>query len=143
MKKWLLYAVFSVFLIGCSADDDVRMNNPNLPDIRVSFQLDLNLPQYNQLNFPGNSFVTYNYGVNGVAVYNVNNSIYTAFELTDPNHIPRDCSILSLNGTEAVCNCDDGNVYTIISGQQIEGQGQYPLKPYRVVRVGSILEVSN
>lgn len=143
MKKHLFYAIFSVFLTSCSADDDVRIDNPNLPNIRVSFQLDLNLPQYNQLNFPGNSFVTYNYGINGVAVYNVNNSIYTAFELTDPNHIPSDCSVLSLNGTEATCNCNDGNVYTIISGQQIKGQGQYPLKPYRVVRVGNILEVSN
>lgn len=143
MKKYLLYLVSSLLLISCTPDDNIRNENPNLVDLRFAFQIDLNLPQYNQLNFPGNSVVTYNYGINGIVIYNINNTSYTAFELTDPNHIPRDCSVLSVRGTEATCNCNDGNVYTIITGQQIGGQGQYPLKPYRIVRYGNILEISN
>ena len=143
MKKTLLYLLLTFSFSGCSDDDELRINNPNLPDLHFTFQLDLNLPQYNQLNFPGNSFVTYNYGLNGVVIYNVNNSLYTAFELTDPNHIPNECSVLALNGTEATCQCEDGNVYTVITGQQIAGQGQYPLKPYRIVRLGNQITVSN
>lgn len=143
MKKLLLYLLFGLLLNSCTPDDDIRNDNPNLVDLRFAFQIDLNLPQYNQLNFPGNSVVTYNYGINGIVIYNVNNSLYTAFELTDPNHIPRDCSVLAVEGTEATCNCNDGNVYTVITGQQIAGQGQYPLKPYRIIRSGNILEISN
>ncbi len=133
----LLFVCFA-----CSDDDELR-HNPYLPNLKVVLQLDLDLPQYNQLNFPGNSYETYNYGINGIAVYNLNNDQYMAFELTDPNHVIRDCSVLTVHGTEAICDCNDGKRYTIITGQQTAGEGQYPLKPYRVVRIGNILEISN
>lgn len=137
----LLFAVLSFFL-ACSDDDELKQN-PYLPNINVVLHLDLDLPQYNQLNFPGNSYETYNYGINGIAVYNLNNDQYMAFELTDPNHVMKDCSRLIVDGTVATCGCDDGNRYTIITGQQTAGEGQYSLRPYRVVRVGNILEISN
>lgn len=142
MIKKIFFSSVILLLMACSSDDDYR-NNPNLVDLNFSFQIDLNLPQYNPLNFPGNSVVIEHYGINGIVIYNLNDSQYTAFELTDPNHPPEECSFLQLQDTEASCGCDDGNVYTIITGQQMEGQGQYPLKPYRVVRFGNILEVSN
>lgn len=142
MIKKLLFLLLTFLLMACSGDDDYR-NNPNLVDLNFSFQIDLNLPQYNPLNFPGNSVVVEHYGINGIVIYNLNDSQYTAFELTDPNHPPKDCSILQLQDTKATCGCNDGNVYTVITGQQMEGEGQYSLKPYRVVRIGNILEVSN
>lgn len=105
--------------------------------------MDLSLPEYNQLNFPGNHFTTYNYGINGIVIFNLNNDQYMAFELTDPNHVPQECSLLTVKEQEAICSCNDGNRYTIITGQQTAGEGQYLLKPYRVIRRGEILEVSN
>lgn len=147
MKKLFEQIYVPIFFVcfmfsGCSGDDE-RLNNPNLVDLNFSFQIDLSLPQYNKLNFPGNSFTTYNYGINGVVIYNLNNSQYTAFELSDPNHPLKDCSTLTVQGTEVTCGCEDGNVYTIITGQQIAGEGQYSLKPYRVERFGNIIEISN
>lgn len=142
MKKALVFTAFLLILSSCSDDDELR-NNPYLPDLNFRFQIDLNLPQYNNLNFPGNSFIHYNYGMNGVVIYNLNNSQFLAFELTDPSHVPSSCSILEVNGIEASCNCDDGNTYSIITGQLLKGQGQYTLKPYRVNRVGNVLEISN
>ncbi|WP_209309835.1 Rieske (2Fe-2S) protein, partial [Tamlana crocina] len=100
-----------------------------------SVNFDLSLPEYNQLNFPGNKFVTRNYGINGIVIFNLNNDQYMAFELTDPNHVPQACSPLIVEGTEAVCSCGDGNKYNIITGQRIAGEGEYSLKPYRVERV--------
>lgn len=132
-----------MFFISCTPDDGPRSRNPYLVDQNFSFQLNLNFPQYNRLNYPGNSFVTYNYGINGIVIYNLNNSRYLAFELTDPNHPVTECSILQVDGTEVFCSCEDGNVYTIITGQQIAGEGEYSLKPYRVVRIGDVLEISN
>lgn len=142
MRKIILFFTLNFLLISCSDDDEIR-NNPYLPNLRVNLQLDLSLPQYNALNFPGNSFVTYNYGINGIVVYNLNNDQYMAFELTDPNHIPQSCSVLEVKATEAICSCNDGNKYTIITGQRITGEGEYPLKPYRAVRIGNILEITN
>lgn len=142
MRKIILFSILISLLISCSDDDEIR-NNPYLPNLRVNLQLDLSLPQFNNLNYPGNSFVTYNYGLNGIVVYNLNNSQYMAYELTDPNHIPQSCSVLEVNATEAICSCDDGNKYTIITGQRLAGEGQYPLKPYRAIRVGNILEITN
>ena len=142
MKKLLLLISLIFICLGCSGDDELR-KNPYLPDLNFSFQLDLSLPQYNPLNFPGNSFITRNYGLNGVVIYNLNNDQYMAFELTDPNHIPQECSYLLVNGTEATCSCNDGNAYNIITGQQIKGEGNYGLRPYRVIKSGNILEISS
>lgn len=142
MKKILLFICLISIYLSCSSDDELR-ENPYLPDLNFSFQLDLSLPQYNPLNFPGNSLVTRNYGLNGVVIYNLNNDQYMAFELTDPNHIPQECSYLMVTGTQASCSCNDGNVYSIVTGQQIKGEGNYGLKPYRVTKSGNILEVSS
>ncbi len=142
MKQFLRIIFVIPLLFSCSGDDEIR-NNPYLPNLKFSVRLDLSLPEYNQLNFPGNHIPTYNYGINGIVIYNLNNDQYMAFELTDPNHVPQECSIMTVSGIEATCSCDDGNKYTIITGQQIAGEGQYPLKPYRVVRRGDVLEISN
>lgn len=142
MKRILcLFCLIPIFL-GCSGDDETR-NNPYLPNLNFSVRFDLSLPEYNQLNFPGNHFTTYNYGINGIVIFNLNNDQYMAFELTDPNHVPQECSLLTVQGTEATCSCNDGNKYTIVTGQQTAGEGQYLLKPYRVIRRGDVLEVSN
>jgi hypothetical protein len=142
MKRILLLFPLFFTILGCSSDDEIN-RNPYLPHLNFSVQFDLSLPEYNQLNFPGNKFITRNYGINGIVIYNLNNDQYLAYELTDPNHVPQPCSALIVNGTEATCSCGDGNKYTIITGEQIAGTGQYTLKPYRVVRSGSVLEISN
>lgn len=142
-KRFVFFALCLLLFSACSTDDGYRDKNPNLIDLRFTHQLDLDLPRYNNLKFPGNSFTTYSYGINGIVIYNINNSLYTAFELSDPNHPLTDCSTLRLNGTEVICECDDGNVYTIITGQQTSGQGEYALKSYRIKRIGNVLEISN
>jgi hypothetical protein len=142
MKRLFYLTCLISLLLSCSGDDEAR-NNPYLPDLNFSVRFDLSLPEYNQLNFPGNHFTTYNYGIKGIVIFNLNNDQYMAFELTDPNHIPQECSVIIVKGTEGTCSCDDGNKYTIVTGQQISGEGHYSLKPYRVVRQGDFLEVSN
>ncbi len=142
MKKIL--SLFLVFLVltACSKNEDNYRGNPNIPDISFRIQLNLNLPEYNDLQYPGNSFATYFYGVKGIVVYNINGSQYSAFELTDPNHPPRECSAMTVNGVIASCGCDD-NEYNVITGELSSGEGQYTMKPYRVRRSGNILEVWN
>ncbi|WP_029037325.1 Rieske (2Fe-2S) protein [Salinimicrobium xinjiangense] len=141
MKHILPLLLLVLTCLACSSDDDLRQN-PYLPNLNFSVNMDLSLPEYNQLNFPGNKYITRNYGINGIVIFNLNNDQYLAFELTDPNHVPQACSSLTVNGTEASCSCD-GNKYDIITGQQIAGEGTYTLKPYRTRRTGNVLQISN
>ena len=75
--------LLSLFLIvtSCSKNDDRREDNPNLIDPLVSLNLSLSLPEYNPLNFPGNSIIINQQGIKGIVIYNVNNDLYTAFDL--------------------------------------------------------------
>ncbi|MFD1094802.1 hypothetical protein [Salegentibacter chungangensis] len=143
MKNSLFVLLLMALLTGCSANDDVNERNPNLVDLNFRIQLNLDLPEYNNLQYPGNHYTTYNYGIKGIVVYNVNNSQYTAFELSDPNHPPSSCSAMVVEGLTAKCNCDDGNEYSIITGELTKGEGQYAMKAYRVERRGNTIEVYN
>jgi nitrite reductase/ring-hydroxylating ferredoxin subunit len=140
-KTFIIF--FIVFgLISCDPDDGIR-NNPYLNEVSFRLNINLNLPEYNNLNFPGNSYVSYNHGINGVVVYNINNNQYTAFELSDPNHQLTSCSRLTVQGIIATCSCGDGNSYNILTGELSSGTGQYSLKPYRVRKSGNMIEVYN
>jgi|TARA_R110002020_G_scaffold193717_1_gene394244 hypothetical protein len=143
MKKPLFFLLFSVIFSACSTNDDNDFNNPNLIDLNFRLQLNLDFPEYNDLQFPGNSFTTYNEGIKGVVVYNINNSQYTAFELSDPNHPPNNCSAMTVEGIIATCNCEDANSYNIITGELMEGEGEYSMKPYRIERRSNTIEVYN
>ena len=142
MKKTISFLFLFLALVACSSSDDNFRNNPNLPDLNFRLQLNLSLPEYNDLQFAGNSYVTYTYGVKGIVIYNINNSQYVAFELSDPNHPPSECSGMTVEGVIASCNCDD-NKYNVITGELSEGEGQYTMKPYRIQRSGNVIEVWN
>lgn len=143
MKKILVFSLLAVLLISCSGSDDGYRGNPNLANLNFSARLNLSLPEYNQLQYAGNSYVTYNYGVKGIVIYNINGSQFTAFELSDPNHPASDCSAMTVNGVIATCSCED-NAYNIITGEPAtEDNLQYTMKPYRIQRSGNIIEVWN
>ncbi|MDY8135019.1 hypothetical protein [Aquimarina sp. 2201CG5-10] len=142
--KRLAFLIFSLLtLISCDSDD--RVNNSFLPNVAVNFEINLNLPEYDNLDFPGGHFVetTAGRGIRGVILYNVNDQQFTAFELSDPNHSPSSCSSQSVDGIISTCNCNDGNSYNIVTGQQTAGEGQFGLKSYRVQKQGNTLFISN
>lgn len=142
LRKFSTLIVMIAFL-GCQDDDNVRQN-PFLVDISFQVQLNTNLPQYSQLNFAQNAVLVPNAGLRGVVVYHQGNEQYRAWELSDPNHSPSDCSRMRLDGTQLTCPCsDDENSYDIILGLPLMGEGEYGLKSYRVNRSGDIITVSN
>lgn len=143
MKKTLFFA--GIFLILSCSSDDNRDNNQFLPPSSVNYQINLNLPQFNSLKFPSNHLVdnSENGSIKGVIIYNIDNTQYAAFELSDPNHSPSSCSTQTIDGITATCNCDDGNSYNIVTGQQTSGDGQFGLRRYNVRREGNTLFISN
>ncbi len=145
MKK-IVFLMFFVLILSCSSDD--RQNNPFLPNVAVNFQINLNLPQYNNLNFPGGIFVdrTDGRGIKGVIIYNQDGTQFFAYELSDPNLDPSlSCSTLTVEGSRASSDCNgDENIYEITSfGQQIKGEGGFTLLAYRIRKDGNVLTVTN
>ena len=138
--------LFLLFLMGCSNNDPI-INNPNLPNYTFDTGnlVNINLPQYSNLQFPGNfKILDGPYGINGVVLYYAGGSNYSAFEISDPNHALSNCSTLSVEGIIATCNCNDGNSYDIINGIGRTGTtGSYTLKRYHVEVNGSIIRVFN
>lgn len=143
MKKIILILSVAFLLFSCGNDDQRRHNNPYLTSPVINLQLNLNLPEYNQLNFPGNSIIITSQGIRGIVIYNIDNSQYAAFELSDPNHIPNDCSRMEVEGIEATCHCNDDNKYNIITGQHLTSPDMYPMQRYRSERTGNIVRISN
>ena len=90
--------------------------NPYLVDIRFQRDLNLSLPLYNGLNYVGGSMLIPDLGINGVIIFNLNNSSYLAWEATCPNHAPKNCSSLSIEGVLAVCSCEEFR-YSLATGQ--------------------------
>lgn len=143
MKNFGVFLV-CLLLLSCESDSSLNRNNPFLTDPLVSLQLDLSLPQYNPLNFPGNSVVINAQGIKGIVVYNLDNNQYVAFDLTDPNHIPNECSRMTIQGVEASCPCpDEHNKYNIITGQHFTNPNLYPMQRYRAVKNGNAISITN
>ena len=143
MKK-VLVIVMILLTFSCSKDENRNDNNPNLINPLVSLNLNLNLPQYNALNFAGNSIIINQQGIKGIVVYNVNNEIYTAFELSDPNHLPSECSRMMIDGIVAKCPCQsDDNEYNIVTGKHRSQPNFYPMQQYFTERTGDNLRINN
>lgn len=144
MKTLFVPLLIALLLISCKKDDTIQNDNPNLIDPVVNLTLNLNLPQYDPLKFPGNSIILSGQGIRGIVVYNINNDLYTALELSDPNHPTNSCSKMTVAGPIATCPCEtDENEYFITSGQHTTDENKYPMQPYRVVRTGDNIKITN
>ena len=145
MKKITLLFTLLFIIVGCGSDDDgARQDNPFLIDPQVNLTINLNLPQFNDLNFPGGSAIITNQGIRGIVVYRLNEDLFTAFELSDPNHQPNDCSRMEVSGIEASCPCpDDENTYNIVTGQHNTMPNDFPMQTYRITRDGNSLRITN
>src|SRR5690554_7282923 len=144
LKK--VFTLLTIFiLVSCSKNDDKLNRNPYLTNPVVNLNLNLNLPEYNPLKFPGNYVITPQ-GIKGIVVYCVSENYYLAFDLTDPNHVPNNCSRMELNGIIASCTCStDDNEYNIVNfGQHTTEQDiKYPMQQYRAERNGNNIIISN
>jgi hypothetical protein len=148
-----LFLLFSfVLLTTCSGNS---VDNPNcrfLLEGEVNLPINLNLPEYSQLQFDLQSVYVRNVGNGGIIVINAVTS-YLAWDASDPNHTPNGC-VLKASGVNATCECSDKNTYSLINGQplghllpngDIEPDSGLlcSLKFYRVEQSGNNLLISN
>ncbi len=145
MKNIILLLLIVATLFSCSKNDDQKERNPYLTDPVVNLTLNLNLPEYNPLKFPGNYVIT-SQGIKGIVVFCVSETQYFAFDLSDPNHVPNECSRMEVDGPIASCPCTtDENEYNIINFGRHTSQpdDKYPMQQYRAERNGNNISITN
>ena len=142
MKKIIFGLLFLLLFSNCSKNNtDINCNY--LLNVGVNANLNLNLPQYSQLAFISNAVYVSGYGNKGIIVINTGTG-FAAWDASDPNHSPNSCSTLEIVGAEAVCGCEDGNTYSLFTGQPLSDSGlTCGLKAYRVEQSGNSLLISN
>lgn len=137
MKNFFFISLICLLSTSCSKND--TNNNCNyLVNAGVDFTVNLNLPQFNDLQFISNSVLITNQGNGGVIVTNTGSGL-VAWDAADPNHTFSNCSIMTIvGGINAKCNCDDENEYSLITGQSLNNSSlPCALKNYRVEQTGS------
>jgi hypothetical protein len=117
----------------------------------VNITIDLNLPEYNQLRFPG-EFMFFEGGIKGVLVIHDFDDTWYAFERTcafEPTNICSKlqidtqgfairCGEIKLNKYEPCCT----STYTW-SGFPSGGPAQGPLARYNISRLGNTVSIYN
>lgn len=139
MFRPFLFLIFLVFFINCEREG-FNNNNPFIPNIRFSFDVNLNLPSNASLNFIGNGVYIPAAGVRGLLVFNTGNG-FAAFDAACPNQPLDNCSTMTLSIPNSVCPCDE-ETYSLFTGLSNSGL-PYPLKRYRVEIQGNVVRVFN
>lgn len=142
MKSTFILILFFLF-ISCSNNS---INNPNcrfLLDLGINEVVNLNLPQFNQLQFAGNSVYIENVGNAGIIIASTGVDFF-AWDAADPNHAQSPCSVLVNSGLTATCGCEDKNEYSLVTGQALgNGALECTLRNYRVEKSGNTLLITN
>lgn len=144
--KYIWGCLLLFFLISCESDPTNR--NPYLQEVNFRFDLNLNLPLYNDLNNIGNPVYVGNNGVGtrGAFVMRTGLDTFFAFEASCPNHTPNSCSTMTIDGQNVTCSCEDFT-YSLFTGQQLnrpdDGTRYYDLLFYRATQSGNVVTISN
>ncbi len=140
MIKKLALLCITICFFSCFEDTG---NNDVLPFVSVNESINLNLPQYIDLQVPG-AWVYTAGGINGIIVYNINNTQYKAYERSCPHLAPSSCSQMVVqDNIKMVCTCDDSE-FNILNGAPLtEGITNFA-REYLVTNVdGAVLRITN
>ncbi|TDQ30204.1 Rieske (2Fe-2S) protein [Tenacibaculum caenipelagi] len=116
MKK-----LFFLFLIATcfSCSDSVPVNNC-FSGVTMNAIIDLSLPEYSGLLVPGGESQNTIQGRN-VFIFRTGTSGFKAFDQQCPN---RNCnSLMTFNGVEITCPCDDKKYNYLADGAPLDGEG--------------------
>jgi nitrite reductase/ring-hydroxylating ferredoxin subunit len=142
VRQTKFYFIIILILLNSCTKNINDSNCNNLLNLDVFYEVNLNLPQYSQLNFISNSVYIPNVGNGGIIVTN-SGSGFLAWDAADPNHVNVPCAVLSISGLEATSSCAQQNTYSLITGQSLGVALPCTLKPYRVEQSGNILLITS
>jgi nitrite reductase/ring-hydroxylating ferredoxin subunit len=146
------YLVLLLLVLVFACDTNTTNRNPFLQEFSFRFDINTNLPLYSALTNEGSAIYIGNEqaGTRGIFVIKTLASLngYRAFEASCPNHLPNNCSTMTLDNSRnsVTCSCEDYN-YTLFTGQLLnapdDGSRFYNMLEYRVNASGNIISITN
>ncbi|MBL4604921.1 MAG: hypothetical protein JKY02_04455 [Flavobacteriaceae bacterium] len=135
------FLLVTIFLLGCSTNGT---NNNCSPFISVNETVNLDLPQFINLQVPGGWAYTSGGGLQGIIVYNINGTQFKAFDRLCPGQNLSSCSQMIVNSSlRIVCPCDQSE-FNILNGSPLTQGVTCFAKEYLVENLsGSILRITN
>lgn len=139
MKK-ALFLLITVMLFGCT---DSGNDNNCFPFINVNQTINLELPQYIDLNVPG-GWAYAPGGLQGLIVYNLNGVQFKAYDRLCPGQNISSCSQMIVDSNlRILCQCDDSE-FNILNGAPLTEGVECFANEYLVENLnGSILRITN
>jgi len=141
--NYMKHVLILIVILICSCSKNEINRNPYLQNISFEKTINLNLPQYDDLNYNGGAVYLNSGGIKGLILFNFSNQIF-AWEASCPNQYPSSCSTMKIDGVQTVCNCDDYK-YSLATGQLLSSSetNSYPMKLYFSEKNGNSVRISN
>ena len=132
------------FLIGVVILNSCATKENYIPDTYVNIEINLNLPEYSELNVIGNSIFIEG-GNAGIIIYHFAENTYKIYDRNCSWEPLLDCSFIdSLNSTIAYCNCCTSAFLLDQEGAAINSPALLPLKQYRYsIQQNQMLHIFN
>ena len=141
-SKISLWLGFAILIMGaCSSCGEQQQVIPYVP---VNFQIDLNLPAYNTLNFPGEAIALPG-GSKGLYVYRYTLDEFVVLDRHATFDIPMACKVTLDEDNITLqdhSDCSESQ-WLMLDGSVITGPATVPLHRYRTTLNGSILSIYN
>ncbi|WP_157961050.1 hypothetical protein [Lutibacter citreus] len=138
IMRSFLFLILIVSFISCEKNE----TNDILPDYNFNITVNLNLPEFINLNTPS-GWANANGAIQGVIIQNtgIGNPPFKAFERACPNY---DCTTpMTFDGSlKMKCSCDKSE-YSIYDGSPQTSGNNHFAREYRVTQNGSILNITN
>lgn len=140
-KATLWLGALLMILASCTSCGEPQQFIPYVP---VNFQIDLNLPAYNTLNFPGEAIALPG-GSKGLYIYRYTMDEFVVLDRHATYDIPMACKV-TLDADNITLRDDSDcseSQWLMLDGSVMNGPATLPLHRYRTTLNGSILSIYN
>ena len=139
MKK-AIFLFLTILFLSCTSGSN---ENDCFPFISVNETVNLNLPQFIDLQVPG-GFAFTSGGHQGLIVYNLNGNQFKAYDRLCPGQNISSCSQMTVDANlRILCQCDDSE-FNILNGAPLTPGVTCFAKEYLVENLnGTVLRITN
>jgi hypothetical protein len=138
MLKKLAYIVFALILMSSSCRD----RNTQIPFVNTDFDLNINLPAYQDLNVP-TGWIYVNGGSRGIIIYRHTQDEFVAFDRHSTYDVEASCQVEVLEDNITIEDPCSGSQWLIIDGSVMNGPATFQLEPYNTQWNPPILRIYN
>ena len=134
--------LWTILLLACLTFSGCRDTPGVIPFVDVNIDLNLSLPAYNSLNFPGN-WLYISGGSRGLIVYRYTLDEFVVLDRHATFDVGAGCQCtLSEDGYTILDPCSDSQWY-IFDGSIIQGPTTAPLERYTTTWIPPVLSIQN